>query len=57
MTRICASDWAVRVGEIDAIHGGSGGFGSAATAESLGALVPVPVHEAVAAMATATSSE
>jgi hypothetical protein len=57
MTRICASDWAVRVGEIDTIHGGSDGFGSAATGESLGSFVPAPVHEASAAMATATSSE
>jgi hypothetical protein len=57
MTRIRASDWAVRVGEIDVIHGGSDGFGSDVTAESLGSFVPAPVHEAIAAMATATSSE
>jgi hypothetical protein len=57
MIRICANDWAVRVGEIDAIQGGSDGFGTAVTVESLGPLVPVPVHETIAAMAMATSSE
>ena len=56
-TSACANDWAVRVGEIDTIHGGSDGFGSAATAESLGSFVPAPVHEASTAMATAASSE
>ena len=55
ITRICASVSALLVGEIEAIHGGSDGFGSAATgASASGAVGP---HAAIASAAIAATDK